>query len=522
MTRPSFSRDVQPARSTVAWCTECVARDHPRPPCSTPGESRRLVISVACIVVALADNGCADLLNLQDRTVEVDSDATDGQGDDETRGLDAQGGGTETASVDAADASTDRTTSTDGRDASPDVTLSTDAPDVDADGTLSTDTSDASPDVTVSTDASDAGTDVTVPTDASGTADAIPLLDSRADARDTSSPEAAACPDPCDMADGLDNPYGMTSDVSNIYWVECGDAYGAGNGSLKSCGVDGCGNSPAVWQTNLMNPRGVAVDSNYIYWSTGTSTHLGIVGGIWSCPLASAGPVACTSPSKLATGLVPLGITVDRDYVYWADVGANSVSRVAIASPGSQELLYGEPDGGLGTVFIDSPTQVVVDNTNLWVIDASSNVYYLPKSGGTPNMMYLSSGTIAAGITVDPKGIVYFGDKNQIWSGDVNGSTLVVSNYALQPYGLYIDHTTGLLYWADFGNGLDNDAGSVGRVSTTGKNPTYLQRGLAIPDSITVSGSYVYWLSGGQLASTGSTTTTYAIKNTGVLWRTAK
>jgi len=130
------------------------------------------------------------------------------------------------------------------------------------------------------------------------------------------------------MADGLDNPYGMTSDVSNIYWVECGDAYGAGNGSLKSCGVDGCANSPVVWQTNLMNPRGVAVDSNYIYWGTGTSTHLGIVGGVWSCPLSSGGPVACTSPSRLATGLVPFGITPDRDYVYWADVAANSPKPV--------------------------------------------------------------------------------------------------------------------------------------------------------------------------------------------------
>ena len=349
---------------------------------------------------------------------------------------------------------------------------------------------------------------------------------SDAAAIDGSLADASACAtDPCDMADGLNEPFVMASDSTRVYWVDFGDTVGAGNGELKSCGVDGCGGSPDVWQTSLMDPRGIAVDASNVYWATTWGGVAGAMGAIWSCPLAF-GPAGCSSPTKLASALDPDGIALDAQYVYWVDPNTNTVHRVRTNGQGTDQVLYGSGDGGLG-VFLDGPDVCAVDGSTLYIVDGSANVYWMPKAGGTPQLL-LNGSNINGGLAVDGLGSAYFGEKGALYSGSSSGpgsvSSIVADGVGVsvtQPVSLVVDVTARMLYWADFGSGLSNN-GAVGRATLGGGSPTLLHSGLVTPQSVTVSGNYAYWLSAGDLMSSTSTTTSYVQIHTGRLWRTAK
>jgi hypothetical protein len=376
----------------------------------------------------------------------------------------------------------------------------------------------------VANDASESGR----PADAApGSVDApaVEASAAEASAAEAGAADASSCPDPCDMADGLNEPFAMASDAYAVYWVDFGDKVGAGNGVLKSCGVDGCGGTPTVWRTGLMDPRGIAVDASNVYWGTTWGGVVGAMGAIWSCAI-SAGAAGCTTPTKLATALDPDGIAIDGSYVYWVDANVNAVHRVRNNGTGSDQLLYGAPDGGLG-VFLDDPVSCAVDGSSLYIIDGSANVYSMPKAGGTPKLLQTGS-NIYAGITVDGLGSAYFGEQGLIFSGDSSGPSSVLpivldgNGVAVnQPVSLAVDVTQRMLYWADWGSGVADD-GAIGRSTLVGASPTLLQSALATPQAVTVSGSYAYWLSAGQLLSSTSTTTTYVQTNTGKLWRTHK
>jgi hypothetical protein len=539
----------------------------------------RLAVPLLGAALALSDSGCAQLLDLQDRSVGGGDDATapDGPLEDVATRSDAAGAGTDgsaatdaASSTDAAGASVDGAVSADaapgtdaggagvdaptatdaarsadaagaGADAptATDAARSADAAGAGVDATVSTDaapTTDAAgagADATVSTDAAPttdaagAGADATVSTDAAG--DSGAALDSNADSPEATLPDA--CGDPCDMADGLDNPIVIVSDAYNVYWVEPGDDPGSGNGSIKSCSVDGCQGSPDVWQTNLMNPCGIAFDSFNVYWAT-TTDGASVTGGIWSCPIAGHADGCMKGPSQLAHATAPFGIAVDDSYVYWADSNLYALYRVSISNPGTAELVYGDPDGG-PYVFASPPIRCAVAGTRLWVIDDGANVYSLPKAGGTPKLVRTATGNpmVAAGLTVEPSGTAYFGQLGQILSATASGSSkvLVSSSDSLkvyQPMGLIVDVTAPspgqeMLYWADYGDGM-HLTGAIGRVGVDGANPTLLKSSLVTPVSVTLSGNYVFWLSAGDLVSTSSPNTSYTKPNTGRLWRTAK
>jgi hypothetical protein len=369
----------------------------------------------------------------------------------------------------------------------------------------------------------DAVADATSPSDATAPPDAAPLPEAASPDGPPSTPDAAPCADPCDMADGLNEPFVMTSDAYNVYWVDFGDSVGAGNGELRACSVNGCNGMPAVWQSGLMDPRGIAVDATHVYWGTTWGGIVGAQGAIWSCNV-SGGPTGCQTPTKLAAALDPYGLAVDATYVYWVDANLNTVHRVKANGSGTDEVLYTPPgtDGGLG-VFLDSPVRCAVDGTNLYILDLQANAYRMPKGGGSP-VMIASGNNIISDIAADGTGAVYFGEQGNVRRSSAGMLLALVSTSTTtinQPDGLALDNLTGMLYWADFGSGVTND-GTIGRVSTDGTQATLLQQSLATPSSVTVSGNYVYWLSAGDLLSSTSTSTTYVANNTGRLFRTHK
>jgi hypothetical protein len=321
--------------------------------------------------------------------------------------------------------------------------------------------------------------------------------------------DANACADPCVLATGLNHPFLMTSDANNVYWTEFGDAQGTANGSVKSCPVGGCPPSgPLVYAPAQLNPRGIAVDGQNVYWAS--ATYGSVNGAIWSCPLSGN---RC-SPTQLAPAGIPYGVAVDTMYVYWVDNSDDTVHRV-LKSGGPDNVLY---DGGGPSVV--EPKFCVVDTSYVYFTDVNAGVYSLPVTGGSP--LTIATGTGQATPLVVDTNYVYYGPLGGIFAimkGTQDGGLAIASGIA-DPDGLVIDPATGTMYWSDFGSTVADD-GTVGKVSTDGGGKVVLAASLVSPEAVTVSGSYVFWVSNGVLddAGLGSGAT---IPSTGALYRRTK
>ena len=333
----------------------------------------------------------------------------------------------------------------------------------------------------------------------------------------SSGPDAGAdsqpvdtCPDPCVMASGLNHPFQLASDANRVYWTEFGDDTGTANGFVKSCPLTGCGTSTIVYGQAQINPRGIAVDSQNVYW--GSASYGAVNGAIWACAIGG-----CTTPTKLASASIPFGITVDSTYVYWVDNDDGSVHRIAKPENGDH-VIYDGGDYG-GGFSINEPEQCVSDGTFVYLNDYSGDVYRVPIAGGDPVLM--ASGFQGGGwpLAIDAT-YVYFGDSGDLYrmlktSGLTTGS--VIATGIPDPDSVALDPTTGTIYWSDWGSGSADD-GTVGKVTVDGKSQTILASSLVTPQAITVSGSYVLWLSNGTLDPTSGS----ALAKSGALMRMAK
>ncbi len=334
--------------------------------------------------------------------------------------------------------------------------------------------------------------------------------------------EGGADADPCLLVVGLDNPLHMAADATRVYWVEVGDALGAGNGSVKSCAIKGCNGQPQVIASNLMNPKAIALDGVNVYWSTSdTRTDAGLqpTGGIWSCPLGG-----CTgSPTRLASSVNPYSLAASGTYVYWTDPQTNGVYRLATdtAPPVPTLTIY---DGG-GSYVPADVAEPAVDSKNVYIEDFDSNLYRVPITGGNPTMVAAASTNsgVPYGITNDTPN-VYYGQGTQIFSLDKASLDVTpLQDGIQQPVSLALNTLTtpSTIYWADFGSGTKPHDGAIGKVFIDGTGGGTIVNGAATPEAITVGGGYALWISAGTLVSS-SADSAMVVPSSGTLWRTAR
>lgn len=380
------------------------------------------------------------------------------------------------------------------------------------DGTSGGDDGTTKSDVQQSTDG--AGGDS--PSNADGPGTASDGGDAGSPGPDAPAGDAQPGCDPCTLASGLNHPWFMTADSQNVYWTEWGDNWGAGNGSVRGCSVNGCMAGPTSYAIGLTNPRGIAVDATNIYYAT--ATYGGVTGGIWSCAVAGCNG----SPALLADAGIPFGVAVDSTYVYWVDWDDGSVHKVAKGGASPAVTLYdGGPYDDAGDTLYE-PAQLVVDGTNLYFGDYSEDIIAMSTNGGSPLFLgnSVNGGSYGQyfGIVTDTTS-VYSGGNGVIMRAakSVEDSGVNFINGVLAAVDLKRDPATGLVYWANWGTGSAND-GTIGRFATDG-GKRVMQASLATPEAVAISGNYLFWLSYGTLSDGGTGDTD---PSTGVLFRTAK
>ena len=194
--------------------------------------------------------------------------------------------------------------------------------------------------------------------------------------------------------------------------------------------------------------RGLAVDESGIYWTETSSDYLDYAGqirAVLGVPVDDPNLVSQTTPVVLASNLFqPIGLAMDSNFVYWIEsdpisstTNRGSVKRVT-KSGGSPDILathLGEIHG------------IAADSTNVYFSDWNGSVYRIPKAGGTPTA--LGGGASSDFLAIDDS-YVYF---TSYWGGPISkipkagGGSIGLTSQLSNPWGIEVDATG--VYWTD-------------------------------------------------------------------------
>lgn len=165
----------------------------------------------------------------------------------------------------------------------------------------------------------------------------------------------------------------LVGDETTIYWIR--------NRDILKCDKTGCGGaaSPAVPQSSLAQkaqPYDIAVDANYIYWTTADISDPSVNGGLGVGQVLRCEKSGCETPVVVVSGLLePAAIATDSTNVYWSETADPS----CCSGGDNDSCCTGATAGRIAKCKVtgcDAPTVLTrqVPAANL-VVDAS-NVYF--------------------------------------------------------------------------------------------------------------------------------------------------
>jgi hypothetical protein len=295
----------------------------------------------------------------------------------------------------------------------------------------------------------------------------------------------------CQGADLVDACFDPASDPKH-----CGDCESA----CESDGLCVGGNCeyPQDLATDQGSPRALALDSSYVYFSTGTEIRRvpldGLDGG--------------EEPETLANAGVVDAIEIEGDSLYWVDTTASQLLRLSL-------------DGGEATELIEAvaPAPFAVYEREVYFLQ-NPVIYAVPIDGGARRSLGMLTADAESGVFVNDDGVyVSFQRAFMLYDHEGATSTLfaVRDGVSLRQFTVYGDtlyYTTGsavesVQAGANYGHSLSSEpayllavdgddivftgSGGIRALPTADDGSPSRLLSADNPTDIAVQGDYVYW-----------------------------
>ncbi|HSD25157.1 MAG TPA: hypothetical protein VLB79_12605 [Solirubrobacterales bacterium] len=179
---------------------------------------------------------------------------------------------------------------------------------------------------------------------------------------------------------GISQPRGVATDSRFIYWTEAGP----GSNAIGRANLDGSGVNHQFITTNVTNPTAVAVTSSGIYWTN----EVGMGGtSIGHANIDGSNP----NPNFIPGPLDPCGLAADSSFIYFFSNDGAHIGRATLGGTGVDPNFVTIPEPFCG---------LAVDQSFLyWSSDGGNTVGRVPVGGGTPNGSFIPAGTTSGGPT---------------------------------------------------------------------------------------------------------------------------
>jgi hypothetical protein len=307
----------------------------------------------------------------------------------------------------------------------------------------------------------------------------------------------------------------VDSQGKNLYWSAAGDL--GTNGGVYT--YDIASGATKASQAGLAGPTDMAMDSDseFLYWIDSSS------GQIAKCDIASGCP-SITTLEKNAPNAV--SITVDSSSIYWLTSNDGTLHKAdktnggnvtSIATPSATGLVAPDScffDSISGDLFISDPGNATKPSS-VWKISTTGTGLTKVQGAAGCQCRFTNSSS------------------HVYWTSYGNGSVMGVDPTSSAPpttilteqngpYRVTYDVSSNELYLANFGTGVPNNPdGTVVKFSLDGTSMSNLAANLDPAIDVAVAGSFVYFLTWGQVASDSDATITFKPK-TGTVVRVAK
>ena len=314
-------------------------------------------------------------------------------------------------------------------------------------------------------------------------------------------PVTAGAADGAAATASFNNPYGITTDGTNLYVVDTNNnkirkiviATGAVSTLAGSpTGVAGSADGAGAAAT-FNSPSGITTDGTNLYVADSSNNKIRqivIATGVVSTLAGSGAAGAADGAGATASFNYPYGITTDGTNLYVVDTNNNKIRKIVIATGVVSSVtgaantagVTGAADGAGAAATFNGPTDLTTDGTKLYVVDEwNSKIRQIVIATGVVSSVTGAANTASG-------------------RGAADGAAATASFYI--PYGLTTDGTS--LYVTDAGNskirqiviatgvvssvtGAANTAGVAGAADGAGATATFSN-----PAGITTDGTNLY------------------------------
>ena len=211
-------------------------------------------------------------------------------------------------------------------------------------------------------------------------------------------PVTAGAADGAAATASFNNPYGITTDGTNLYVVDTNNnkirkiviatgVVSSVTGAANTAGVTGAADGAGAAAT-FNGPTDLTTDGTKLYvvdeWNSKIRQIViatGVVSSVTGAANTASGRGAADGAAATASFYIPYGLTTDGTSLYVTDAGNSKIRQIVIATGVVSSVtgaantagVAGAADGAGATATFSNPAGITTDGTNLYVVDSNNN-----------------------------------------------------------------------------------------------------------------------------------------------------